>query len=75
MTMSDEDYVPPVTCCLSEEHGLGRKRLVQVSMDFGERLQVGYPSCPSFYCNLSLDEAKAFAASLAKQISILEGTD
>ena len=64
-----------VSCCLSEEHGLGKKRLVQISMDFGQRLQIEYPPCPSFYANLTLVEAKAFAAALAKQISILEGTD
>jgi hypothetical protein len=39
--MSDEDNVPPVTCCLSEEHGLGKKRLVQITMDFGQRQQTG----------------------------------
>jgi hypothetical protein len=72
--MSDENNAPPLYCCLSEEHGLGRKRLVQIAMDFGQRLQIGYPPCPNFYVNLSLDEAKAFAAALAKNIAILDRT-
>ncbi len=76
--MSDEDDIPdlpPVTCRLSEEHGLGKKRLIQIDMDFGQRLQIGYPPCPSFYVNLTLDEAKVFAAALSKEIGILDGTD
>ncbi len=71
--MNDEDNVPPVTCCLSEEHGLGKKRLIQIDMDFGQRLQIGYPPCASFYVNLTLAEAKAFAAALSKEIGILDG--
>jgi hypothetical protein len=40
--MNDEDNARPVTCRLSEEHGLGKKRLVQIAMDFGQRLQIKY---------------------------------
>jgi hypothetical protein len=57
---------PPVSCCLSEERG---RRLIQIW------LQIEHPPLRGFYANLTLDEAKEFAAALTKQISILDRTD